>query len=297
MRAVILIILAFNFLCLSAQELNCQVFLIKQVATQSIPQETYDNLENAIKEFMNNTKWTNDKYSAQEKIECSISITVTEEIGTSGFSAEAVVQCSRPIFNSNYNSNLFTYRDQFFSFTYNDGEPLLFNNASFTSNITSLLAYYAYLIIALDYDSFSLMGGTAYLETCRDIVNNASATGNKGWQQQDGNFNRYTVVDLLLTSNHEPMRRFYYEYHRLGLDLMYSEPAKAKNKIYSTFKNIEKVQKNNPTSIFLLIIFTSKADEFANVITEFQEDKRNQTIDLLSRLDIRNKNKYQKAKK
>lgn len=299
MKAFLNILFLTFFLPITSigQELNCQVDVSVTASVQNRTQEQYNNLKEMIQDFMNNTQWTSDKFSTVEKIECNISINVTKEVGSNSYSAEAVISAVRPIFNSTYTSNIFYIRDPNFSFIFTEGEPLIFNEGSYSNNLTSLLSFYAFMIIAADYDSYKLYGGSKYYSKAQNVVNNVNTEGTMGWTQADGDYSRFNIIDRIMRPDHEILRKFNYEYHRHGLDVMYDNVEKAKKKIYATFNYLEKLNNDVPGTVILTILFNAKRSEFANVIKEFSTDKKNLIIPKLNNLDINNRGAYNKSKK
>ena len=286
---VIIVLSSFAFDAIG-QELNCTVSLSNTGQVKNRTEEIYNNMRTAIEDFMNSTVWTADKFGAIEKIDCSIAINVTEETGTNSYTAEAVIQSSRPVFNSSYSTTIFYMKDADFSFSYADGEPLIFNEGAYTSKITSMLAFYAYLILGMDYDSFQKFGGNDYYTKAIDVANNA------GWADA-GEYSRYSIIKLIQRPDHEIFRKFLYEYHRFGLDAMYSNMSKAQNKINGTFRHLDKFLKDVPGSNWLNILFNCKRNEFANIIKKLSPEKKEATIKLLNGLDINNRGVYNKVKK
>jgi len=287
---LVLIVLSSSAFDAIGQELNCTVSLSNTGQVKNRTEEIYNNMRTAIEDFMNSTVWTADKFGAIEKIDCSIAINVTEETGTNSYTAEAVIQSSRPVFNSSYSTTIFYMKDADFSFSYADGEPLIFNEGAYTSKITSMLAFYAYLILGMDYDSFQKFGGNDYYTKAIDVANNA------GWADA-GEYSRYSIIKLIQRPDHEIFRKFLYEYHRLGLDAMYSNMSKAQNKINGTFRHLDKFLKDVPGSNWLNILFNCKRNEFANIIKKLSPEKKEATIKLLNGLDINNRGVYNKVKK
>src|ERR1043165_7382768 len=212
------IILAFT-ITLRAQELNCQVNVIA-ANLQTTDPKVFETLKQAVYEFMNNRKWSNDNYKPEEKIECSMLINITQEISSDKFGAQITVQSNRPVFNSSYNSPMLYLADKDFQFQYAQYQPLDYTDNQFTSNLTSVLAYYAYLIIGFDYDSFSPKGGMPYFQKANSIVTSAQSNNNAGpgWKSYESVRNRYWIVYNLTNSKLDYIHTVIYKYHREGLD-------------------------------------------------------------------------------
>ena len=218
--SIILTITSFS------QELNCQVSVISspklQVSATDI--EILKDMETNIYEFMNVTRWTKDNFEIEERINCNVLITVTDKKGSDGFSGKIQIQSSRPVFNSSYNTTVFNFVDSDFNVIYLRNTALIFSLEQYRDNLTSILAYYAYMIIAYDYDSFSLEGGSTYFKNAQTIANLAKNSGDSGWESSAGKRkNRYWLVDNALQAMFKPLRQAFYKYHREGFDIMFKD--------------------------------------------------------------------------
>lgn len=291
-KYILYIIIFFAPILVHAQDVNCKVqVILPQV--QNADKQIYKEMEKAIYEFINNTKWTNDVIQINERIEFNLIINVKEQIGVDEFKATAQIQSTRPVFNSSYNSTLFNYMDEDWQFKYILNQPLEFNENEMRSNLTALLAYYTYLVIGLDYDSFSLMGGTPYYQKARMIVNNAQANGGKGWKAFDGTRNRFILVDNLLDNSFKPIRESYYTYHRLGMDLMSQNIENGREEIRLLLPTLLKVAKEKPNSMLLNVFFSSKNEELINMFSGLPSNEKQNVIQMLTEMDPGNSNKYQ----
>ncbi|HYX08445.1 MAG TPA: DUF4835 family protein [Bacteroidales bacterium] len=297
---ILIVILISVSLNTFSQELKCNVQLVSQ-QIQGTNKQVFQTLQNAINEFMNNTVWTNYAFAPNERIECNMLINLTDQASADEFSGTIQIQSRRPVYNSSYNSVLFNYLDNNFDFRYVEYEPLEFDENQHLSNLTSMLAYYAYIIIGLDFDSFSYKGGTEFFEKAEKIVNNAQNAPQKGWKPFDAksNRNRYWLVKNILDQNYEPVRQFIYNYHRLGLDLMDSKPVEARQEIADSYKLLQKVfrQKPDPFMFFLQVVFDAKSDEWVNVFSEAPMDQKTKVVTILTEIDPANSNKYEKILK
>jgi len=287
----------FTFITFSAfsQELNCRVQVVSQ-QIQSSNKHIFESMQKDIYEFVNNRKWTDNVFSNDERIECNILINLTEQISADEYKGTIQVQANRPIFNTNYNSVLLNYKDNDVQFRYVEFQSMDFSETSNMSNLTSLLAYYAYVIIGLDYDSFSLDGGTAYFQKAEKIVTNAQSAQEKGWKSFESQKNRYWLVENILNPKYAPVREFYYMFHRNGMDLMAEKTADARTQIAESLKLLQKVyrEKPSPFMTFLQVVFDSKSDEFVNVFSESYPDEKARVSTLLKEIDPTNSGKYQK---
>jgi len=283
-----------------AQELRCNVQVMSS-KIEGTNKKVYETLQKAIYEFMNNRVWTNHTYTAEERIECSILINITSQLSADEFSGTMQIQSRRPVFNTSLNTTMLNYMDNNISFRYVEFEPLNFSETSFTSNITSLLAYYAYMIIGLDYDSFSNEGGTEYFKKAENIVTNAQSATDKGWKAFDSknNKNRYWLVKNVLDEKYSPVREFYYRYHRQGLDVMSSKVDAGRTTIAESLELLQTVFRNKPDVYlnYLQIVFDSKSDEFVNIFSESFPEEKNRISTLLREIDPSNTSKYEKLTK
>lgn len=279
-----------------SQELRCNVQIISE-KIQGTNKRVFETLQNAIFEFMNNRNWTNHVYGSQERIECNMLFNLTDHTGDI-FKGTLQVQSRRPVFNSSYNTSLLNYLDQNISFTYVEYEPLEFNESNFTSNLSSLLAFYANIIIGLDYDSFSFKGGTEMYRKAEIIVNNAQQAVEKGWKPFDAsnNRNRYWLVQNLLDEKYSPVRDFLFKYHRLGMDLLAEKTNQGRDEMYQSVRLLQQVyrQKPDPYMHLLQVVFDAKADEWVNLFSGSFPEEKTRVVQILKEIDPSNSNKYQK---
>ncbi len=279
-----------------SQELRCNIQIVSE-AIQGTNKRVFETLQNAIFEFMNNRNWTNHVYSSQERIECNMMFNLTDHTGDV-FKGTLQIQSRRPVFNSSYNTTLFNYLDQNITFTYVEYEPLEFNESNYTSNLTSLLAYYALVVIGLDYDSFSYKGGTELFRKAEIVVNNAQQAVEKGWKafEASNNRNRYWLVQNLLDEKYSPVRDFLFKYHRLGMDVLADKTTQGRDEMSESIRLLQQVyrQKPDPYMHLLQVIFDSKADEWVNLFSGSFPEEKNRVMLMLKEIDPSNSNKYQK---
>ena len=292
-----LIILLSGAEVIHSQELNCNV----QVSAQKIQgsnRQVFESMQRDIYEFMNNTVWTNHVFSYAERIDCNILINLTDQYSADEFKGTIQVQLSRPIFNTTYNSTMLNFMDNNFQFRYVEFQPLEFDPNSYRSSLVSVLAYYAYMIIGFDYDSFSTLGGTEFFQVAEKIVTNAQNASEPGWKPYDGsrNRNRYWLVKNALDKEYEGVRRFIHEYNINGLDKMESKTAEARTSIAESLKLIQEVYRAKPDPYMYLIqvILESKADELVNIFSEAFPEEKSRVIQILTEIDPGNKTKYEK---
>jgi hypothetical protein len=248
-----------------AQQLNCTVNVNADQITITNKQ-IFSTLEKSLNDFINKTDWTGKVYKQEEKINCSMYITVTA-YDSNQFTATIQVQSSRPIYNSSYSSPILNFNDKDFSFKYNEFENLNFNPTNFESNLISVVAFYSYVIIGMDADTFTKLGGSKYLETAQDVSNVAISGGYKGWGQADGTQNRYFLINDMLSNTFSPFREALYEYHFEGLDIMHSDLKTAKLKISDAISTLGKINETRPNAFITRIFFDAKSDEIVSVFS------------------------------
>jgi len=281
---------------LRAQELNCQVTIISAPGLQVGPveKEIMSELELSVYDFMNNTRWTGDLYQIEERINCNVMITINEMPSASQFNGKMQIQSSRPVYNTGYNTVLFNFEDNDVAFAYLRNSALLFSIDQYRDNLTSILAFYAYMIIGYDYDSFELKGGTKYFNKAQIIAANAKNSGDPGWSASAGKKNnRYWMVDNVLQSVFEPIRQTYYNYHRLGFDIMYDDIVNGRKAVLESLQLLDKVQRARPGSLNLQIFLTSKSAELINLFSQAEITEKNAVVNVLKKLDPTNSSKYQ----
>jgi hypothetical protein len=293
MRKILFILICSFPLSGFAQELNCAVS-INASQIQTSDAGIFKDMENAIEQFMNGRKWTNDTYKTHEKILCNILITITKMPAIGSFSASVQVQSARPVYNSTYTSLLFNFADREWEFEYIESMPLEYNDNTFTSNLTSMLAFYAYLIIGLDYDSFSELGGTPYFQRALSVVNNAQQSAMPGWQSIGSNRNRYWIVENLNNPQMTDLRKAIYNYHRKGLDTFEANPEESRQVILNGLREIKKVRDINPNAILVVSFFDAKGKELANIFSDGNIQVRRQAYDIITAIDPSNRSTYEK---
>lgn len=293
-RGFIIIFFAFLPELFFSQELNCQVTVNSQQIQGTVNKQIFDQMQKTIFEFMNNTKWTKDLYTAQERIDCSILITINQDGGNGDYSGSIQIQSRRPVYKSSYFSPLFNYSDENFQFKFQQFTNLDFNINNFQNNLTSVLAYYAYIILAHDYDSFSPLGGTEYWQNAQLIVNNAQSAAEKGWKSFESDKNRFWLVENQLQPLFKGIRECMYKYHLEAMDIMHEKPEEGRENVYNALKLLEPVYKNRPANFNLQLFFNAKRDELVNVFSKASPEEKNKVVELLTTIDPANTTKYLK---
>lgn len=275
-----------------SQELNCQVSVISPQIQGTTEKQIFEQLQKAIFEFMNNTKWTKDNYTTSERIDCSILINVTQKLSADDYRGTIQIQSRRPIYKSSYFSPTVTYIDDNFIFKFQQFQQLDFNLNTFSNNITSILAFYAYVILANDYDTFSNLGGTEYFQKAQLIVSNAQSASETGWKSFESNKNRYWIVENALQPVFQPIRECMYKYHRLGLDIMNEKTNEGRKEILKSFDLLLVVYKNRPASFMMELFFNAKVDEVVNIFSKAPPDEKAKAVEILTTVDPANSTKY-----
>lgn len=279
-----------------SQELNARVQVLAPNVS-NINKRNLESLQTLVRDFLNNNKWTNETYLPQERIECNFVITILGWDGNASYSAEAQIQSSRPVYGSTYFSTLLNMNDKDFDFNYNQGQTLDFSEQNFLTNLSSLLAYYAYTIIGLDKDSFGKMGGSAFYGKAQSTLNIAQTSGNKGWKAFDGLRNRYWLNENLLNPSFQDLRLFIYNYHLNGLDLLKDNQAATIKKMVGFLTLLQQIDKQKLGSIFPNVYFSAKADETVNILSLGETSDKIQAYNALSIIDPANLSKYEGLKK
>ena len=295
-KVVVLFVFLFVSIISMGQELRCNVQVVSS-QIQGTNKQVFQTLQTAIYEFMNNTAWTSHVYSNEERIECNILINLQDHSGDE-FNGSIQVQSSRPTYNTSYNTTILNYKDDNLRFNYVEFEPLEFTITEHRSNLTSVLAYYAYIILGLDYDTFSLMGGTEFYQKAEQIVNNAQNAQEKGWKAFESRKNRYWLIENILNDRYRGIREFLYRYHRLGLDVMESKEAQGRSEIAESLDLLQKIyrQKPDPYLFYYDLIMSVKSDELVNVFSESFMAEADRVYKILVEIDPTRSDRYKKIK-
>lgn len=294
-RTLLLILLCCLLKQTYAQELNARVQLLAPTVSNLNP-ATLQMLQEAMRNFLNNNKWSTDTYLPQERITCNFVITVKAWDGNSGYQAEAQIQSSRPVFGSTYNSTLLNLSDKDFNFTYTEGQPLDYSDQLFINNLSSMLAFYAYTIVGLDKDSFARQGGTPFFTKAQQVMNVAQTSGNAGWKAADGLRNRYWLNENLLNSNYLQLRDFIYSYHIEGLDRLAQDQNTASRNLFKSLTDLSGLDKQRLGAYFPNIFFSGKAEEFGNIFSGLNAAQKRSALDLLAGIDPANAGRYEALK-
>lgn len=278
-----------------SQELLCTVD-INTSSVEGTNKSVFETLREAISDYFNETKWTNAVFSPNERIECRFFLTV-KDYSNDRIKGELQVQLSRPVYNSTYTTTLFNFKDTKIEFDYREGEPLVFNDNVWSSNLTGILDYYAYLFLALDFDSFSPLGGQAYFDKAATVVQQAQSSGEIGWRAFEDTKNRSAVLSVFTDANTSGMREMLYQYHRKGLDEMVTSPDKGRAAITESLSVLQDVYKVAPMSVGLSIFRDAKLDELVNLYSKAPQTERDDVYDLLQPIYPTDRDRLEKIKK
>lgn len=284
MKNFISIICLISLLSSFSQELNCRVVINHRQISIADP-SIFDEMETDISEFLNNQKWTNDDFQEEERINCNFLITISGMPSVGVFDATVQIISSRPIYGADYETVLLNFADRDWSFSYVQGKPIQYNKNFFTDNLSALLAYYSYIIIGMDYDSFGKLGGEKFYQEAFNIVNNAQQSAYLGWQQLGNNRNRYWLIENLQSVSLHPIRIALYSYHRLGLDVFKDTPDEARNVIVNALQEIQLANRARSASILMISFIDAKATELASIYAKGSLTVRKKAYNILSSID------------
>lgn len=276
----------------SGQEFLIQVS-VNSPEVEGTEKKVFQTMQSSIYEFINNKKWSNYSYKPEERIEGTMMITISKRISSDQFVGKMNLVMQRPVYKTSYNTNLLNIRDDFFNFKYVEFEPLDYNDDAFTSNLTSLVAYYVYMMLGVDADTYSKFGGTQYFEKARAVVNAAQNTPEQGWKAFESLKNRYWLVENFLNNSYSPLREGLYSYHRLGMDLMSENMDIGRSGVNEFLESIQKVNREKPGLYVIQILLDAKRDELINIYQQASPMDKTRTVNILKEIDPANSSKYQ----
>ncbi len=284
---------------IQAQEIKATITIVSSRVGNSVNPSVFRTLQTALNNFINNRKWTQDNFQANEKIECHFLLNLEASGDPNTFNADLTIQAARPIYNTSYLSPIVNYRDENVIFKYVEFQQLDFNenrvsgSDAVASNLTAVMAYYVYMILGFDYDSFSLRGGEAYFQKAQNIVNNApDGRGISGWKAFDGVRNRYWLVENMLNSRYAVMHDVYYNYYRMGMDKMYEDENQARAEVLNVLNLLNNFYTENPNKMINQFFFQGKSAELIKLFSKAQQQDKIRASELLQKLDVTNANKY-----
>ena len=287
----------------SSQELLARISINSSAVGSSVDKKVFQSLQTSLQTFLNNRKWTEDTYQTNEKIACNFLMVINE--GENGaYKASLTVQAARPVFNSSYSTPLINFQDESFAFKYVEFQPVEFNenrisgSDGLTSNLTATLAFYVYIILGLDYDSFSLRGGDPYFQKAQNIINNApDGRDIAGWKAFDGQRNRYWLMENLTNNKYAVIHDVLYNYYRVGLDHMYENEPDARSAVLNAITQLTTLNNDVPNSMIIPFFFQGKSTEIIRIFKKSAPDEKQRVQEMMSRLDIANANTYKQELK
>ena len=278
----------FCFCVVRGQEFRCNVSVNYQklmTTTQAYEsggdKKVFENMKQALEDFINGTKWTNIEFQQQEKIECSFSLILNQRTSATDFVGQITIQMKRPVYNSNYTTGLFNYMEQGnFQFAYNESQPLEFDLNNFSSVLASTVSYYCYIMLGIYFDSYAPFGGQPFFETAQQVAQAVDVTKYAGWDSKGGR-NRYWFMENHINSAYAPLREAYYNYHRLGLDMMTKDQPKARQAIIAALQNLQAVHKRNTSLLSLQQFIDVKIQEIVSIFTPAPDQEKKQVYELI----------------
>jgi hypothetical protein len=298
-KLIALLLLCVAVTVVKAQEIKATVTIISGQVGNTVNPSVFKTLQTALTNFLNNRKWTQDNFLQNEKIQCNFLLNLEATGDANVYSASLTVQAARPVYNTSYLSPLINYRDENVTFKYVEFQQLEFNENRVSgsdgaaSNLTAIFAYYAYIILAFDYESFSLRGGDPYFQKAQNIVNNApDGRGIAGWKAFDGQRNRYWLVENMMNSRYAIMHDVYYNYYRLGMDKLYEDETQARAEVLNVLNLLNNFNTDNPNKMINQFFFQGKSTELIKMFSKAPQQDKARAAELLQKMDITNANKY-----
>ena len=303
-KSFIVLLILTTCYTLQAQELRAKVNVLANRVENTIDKKVFVTLQTALNNFINNRKWSSDKFSQEEKIDCSFLLNLEGTGDVNVYKASLTIQAARPAFNSSYQSPIINFQDQDITFKYVEFQQLDFNENrvagtdALASNLTAVIAYYIDVILGLDYDSFSQRGGDLYFQKAQNIINNSPEGRNiLGWKPFDGTRNRYWLVENLLNSRYTLIHDAYYSYYRLGLDKLYEDENTARSQVLNVLTLLNSFNMDNPNTMILQFFFQGKSQELIKIFSKASPPDKTRALEFLQKLDISNSTKYKEGLK
>lgn len=281
-----------------AQELNANVN-INTPTLQTADPKVFEDLEQNLENFLNSQRWTDDEFLQEERILVNISLTITEEFSATSFKAELAIQSVRPVYGTNYESQIFLHNDRDVTFGYEPFQPIEFSENNFTDNLSQIISFYAYIVIGMDYDSFSPFGGEPYFQRASDLLNavpSSVAASNPGWRSLDGNRNRYWLIENLLSPRVRPLRQAMYDYHRQGLDLMHKDVVAGRAIIAQSLEDVNTVNQTYPNAMMVQTFSNAKSNEIIDIFQQASIAEKSRMVQIMTKVDAANASKYRNIK-
>lgn len=299
--AVVLLVISSLFA--DGQELQARFSVITSKVSTQVDKKVFLTLQTALTNFLNNRRWTNDAFQPSERIQCNFLLTIEQDLGNNVYKGKLTVQAARPVYNTSYDSPLLNFLDDNIVFRYVEFQPVEFNenrvqgNDPLVANITAILAYYANMIIGLDYNSFSLRGGDSYFQKAWNIVNNAPESRDiTGWKSFETLRNRYWLAENLNSSRFNLVHDAIYSYYRSGMDIFYENEDAGRNGLLNSLNFLNTINSENPNSMILQVFFQGKSNELVKVFSKGTAEQKTRAKDILMKVDISNTSAYKELK-
>ncbi|MDR2083930.1 MAG: DUF4835 family protein [Bacteroidales bacterium] len=289
------------FLCVAnvfayTQDFKCTFSVTSNTSDGSSDRTRFQEMQRQIQEFINGYKWCNYNISQEERIECTMQLMITKIVSAEQFEGQINIGLRRPVYNSTYNTTLLNHIDKDIEFTFVESNPLIFNENSFDDNLTSIIAFYMYLFLGIDFDSFSPGAGTQYYEKAQAIVNAAQSANEKGWRSYQNTRNRYWIIENLLNSSYYGVREFLYIYHRNGLDVMADNIAMGTSAAVQAIEKLRNVNRQKPNLFIIYLMLEAKRDEFINLFSGANDVEKNKFLQVMQEIDPTNMSRYNQIK-
>ncbi len=294
MKKMLFLFFALATVGVQAQELTFSV-KINTLKLQTVDPKVFATLEQAVAEFLNNQKWTEDVFETKERINCNLVLTIQEELSPTSFKADLAIQASRPVYGSTYETRMLNHLDKEVTFSYEQFQPLIYSKNVFNDNLSSILAFYVYIILGMDYDSFSLFGGDEHYQTAQEILNTVPqnvASSAAGWRSVEGNRNRYWIMENILSPRVRPLRQGLYEYHRQGLDMMANDVNTGRAIVLQALEEVDKVNQSYPNAMIVQMFSNAKSDEIVEIFKRGTRQEQDRVVQIMTKVDATNASKY-----
>jgi hypothetical protein len=277
---------------IKAQELKVEI-LVNYPRIQLVDPQVFQTLQTSIQEFMNNQRWSDEVFENDERIEVTIQLTIRDELSANSFTADMSIQAARPVYGSSFKTSVFMHVDKDVSFTYDQFQPIVYSRTAYIDNLSSILSYYAYIIMGYDADTFSPKGGEPYFQAAQEIVNMVPTTaGHKGWRQSDGGRARYWILENALNPNFTAMREAAYMYHIKGLDEMHRDPDMGKIGIIKALDEIAQIAKIHRNSMAIQLFANAKNQEIVEIFKVADISQKKQVQEMMNLIDPANSSRY-----
>ena len=292
MKKVIIALILFMWMRIGISQEFLGNIQVQSQKVEGIDPSVWTAMKTSMFEFMNNQIWSNYNFKIEERIEFTMVFTINEVIGTDDFSGTLNVVLQRPVYGTDYNSDVINLVDKDIHFKYVPYQSMEYADGTYTSNLTSILAYYAYIMLGLDFDTFSLLGGTQFYEKAQAVATAAQSSSELGWQGFEGPKNRYSLAENLMNSSYEDMRKFLYEYHLNGMDVLATNASGGRGVITKSLKYYKNIYDKRPGLYLLQVMLESKRDEIINIYKEASPAEKTTMLNIMKEVDPPNGTRY-----